>query len=69
MLIGNEAPNTFNNLGWMTDNANGVNGWTDGNNVQAGMDRDGIDGVDAPVAGVNRVFNFTYDPASQDPLT
>ena len=68
-LIGNEAPNTFNNLGWMTDNTNGVNGLTDGNNVEAGMDRVGPDGVDAPVPGVARVFDFTYDPEVQDPLT
>ncbi len=37
-LVGNEPPNTFNNLGWMTDGTNGVNGHTDGNNVEAGMD-------------------------------
>lgn len=70
-LIGNEPPNTFNNLGWMTDNTNGVNGHTDGNNVEAGMDLDGTtpinNGVDAPVPGVNRVFNFAYDPEVQDP--
>ena len=68
-LIGNEAPNTFNNLGWMTDGANGANGHTDGNNVEAGMDLIGPDGVDAVVAGVGRVFNFTYDPSAQDPAT
>ncbi|MEZ5418183.1 MAG: M36 family metallopeptidase [Vicinamibacterales bacterium] len=73
--IGNEAPYTFNNLGWITDNTNGVNGWTDGNNVEAGIDRNGTDGVDAPVAGTNRVFNFAYNPApgnpapGDDPLT
>ncbi len=37
-LIGNEAPYTFNNLGWITDGANGINGHTDGNNVEAGVD-------------------------------
>lgn len=68
-LVGNEAPNTFNNLGWMTDGVNAGNGWTDGNNVEVGLDRDGIDGVDAPVAGTGRVFNFTYDPQTQEPLT
>src|SRR4030095_9299363 len=57
-LIGNEAPNTFNNLGWMTDGTN----VTDGNNVQAGLDRNPPNGVDAPVTGVSRVFNFTYNP-------
>jgi hypothetical protein len=75
-LIGNEAPNTFNNLGWITDGTNGANGHTDGNNVQAGVDRDTTNGVDAPVIGANRVFNFTYTPAAgpnnsggTDPLT
>ncbi|MCY7345085.1 MAG: M36 family metallopeptidase [Pyrinomonadaceae bacterium] len=63
-LIGNEAPYTFNNLGWMTDGLNGVNGRTDGNNVEAGIDRDGTNGVDAPVLGTNRVFNFDYTPAA-----
>ncbi|MDQ4121911.1 MAG: M36 family metallopeptidase [Acidobacteriota bacterium] len=75
-LIGNEAPNTFNNLGWITDGANGTNGHTDGNNVQAGVDRDTINGVDAPVLGTNRVFNFSFTPGAgpnntggTDPLT
>jgi len=68
-LIGIESPNTFNNLGWITDGANGGNGWTDGNNVQAGIDRDRIDGVDAPVSGVNRVFNFACNPETDEPLT
>ena len=65
-LIGNEAPNTFNNLGWITDG----NNTTDGNNVEAGIDRDGSNGVDAPVTGSgSRVFNFAYDPEVDDPLT
>ena len=68
-LIGNEPPNVFNDLGWMTDNTNGVNGHTDGNNVEAGMDRMGGNDVDAPAAGVNRVFNYAYNPATDDPLT
>jgi hypothetical protein len=63
-LIGNEAPNTFNNLGWITDGTNGVNGHTDGNNVQAGLDRVAPDGVDAPTLGTNRVFNFDYTPGA-----
>ena len=66
-LIGNEAPNTFNNLGWMTDGANGANGLTDGNNVEAGLDIDGTNGVDAPVSGTNRVFNFAYTPNTDAP--
>jgi Fungalysin metallopeptidase (M36)/Bacterial Ig domain len=68
-LIGNEAPNTFNNLGWMTDGSNGVNGHTDGNNVEAGMDLVLPNGVDAPIPGANRVFDFAYDPAVQEPAT
>jgi hypothetical protein len=64
-LVGNEPPNTFNSLGWMTDGTN----LTDGNNVEAGIDRDGINGVDAPVQGVNRVFNFTYNPLTDEPVT
>src|SRR5581483_4291383 len=42
---------------------------TDGNNVEAGPDRDGADGVDAPVTGTNRVFDFAYDPQTDQPLT
>lgn len=75
-LIGNEAPNPgMNNLGWITDGTNGVNGHTDGNNVEAGLDRVAPNGVDAPVPGTNRVFNFDYNPApgnpgpGDDPLT
>ncbi|MBP7778253.1 MAG: M36 family metallopeptidase [Acidobacteria bacterium] len=62
-LIGNEAPNTFNTLGWMTD---GVN-VTDGNNVEAGMDLVSPDGVDAPVTGTARSFTFAYNPAPGNP--
>ncbi len=74
-LIGNEAPYTFNNLGWITDGANGVNGHTDGNNVEAGVDRVAPNGVDAPVPGTNRTFSFSYNPGpgnpppGDDPLT
>ncbi len=71
-LIGNEAPNTFNNNGWITDGAN----ITDGNAVEAGIDRDGTNGVDAPQTGApNRVFDSTWNPApgnpapGDDPLT
>jgi hypothetical protein len=71
-LIGNEAPYTFNNLGWITDNTN----ITDGNNVEAGIDRDGTNGVDAPQTGSpNRVFDSTWNPPpgnpgpGDDPLT
>ena len=63
-LIGNEAPNTFNNLGWITDNTNGANGTTDGNAVEAGLDIDGTNGVDpnGKADGTNRVFSFDYNP-------
>jgi len=55
-FIGNEAPYAFNNNGWITDGTN----ITDGNNVEAGIDRDGTNGVDAPVTGnPNRVFDST----------
>ena len=63
-LIGNEAPNTFNNLGWIPDNSNGTNGQTLGNNVSAGVDRDQVNGADSFVAGTNRVFNFSYTPGA-----
>jgi hypothetical protein len=66
-LIGNEGPLSFNNLGWMTDNTNGVNGWTDGNNVQAGLDVSSPDGIETIVGGVNRTFNSVYDPSVQAP--
>ena len=64
-LIGNEAPNTFNSLGWMTDGAN----HTDGNNVEAGVDLGAPNGVDAPVVGASRVFNFAYNPETDAPTT
>ncbi|MGI8787423.1 MAG: M36 family metallopeptidase, partial [Pyrinomonadaceae bacterium] len=62
-LVGNEAPYTFNNKGWITDG----NNTTDGNAVEAGLDRDGVNGVDATVTGANRVFNFAYNPAPGNP--
>lgn len=78
-LIGNEAPNTFNNNGWITDGAN----VTDGNAVEAGLDRVAPDGVDAPMPGDTacpgagcRVFSSpTWNPPpgsptpGDDPLT
>lgn len=67
-LIGNEAPNPGqNDLGWMTDNVNGGNGWTDGNNLQAGLDIDGLDGVDANLSGTGRVFSFDFNPPPGNP--
>lgn len=59
-LIGNEAPNTFNSKGWITDGGN----VTDGNAVQAGMDRDTTDGIDtnSEAQGASRVFSYTFTP-------
>jgi hypothetical protein len=72
IAIGNEGAYNFNNLGWMTDNTN----VTDGNNVEAGVDHDQVNGVDATVVGTSRVFNFAYTPAAganngpgDDPMT
>ncbi len=58
--VGNEPPYDFNNLGWITD---GVTK-TDGNAVQAGLDRDATDGVDTNSEAVSptREFRFTYHP-------
>jgi subtilisin-like proprotein convertase family protein len=66
-LIGNEGASSFNDLGWITDDTNGIDGWTDGNNVEAGLDIDGSDGVDAPVSGVNRVFSTAWNPPPGSP--
>jgi hypothetical protein len=60
-LIGNEPPNTFNNLGWMTDGAN----TTTGNNVDCGLDLSSPNGIDTngrAVGSPNRVFSFSYNP-------
>ncbi|MCW5955216.1 MAG: M36 family metallopeptidase [Pyrinomonadaceae bacterium] len=65
-LVGNEAPYTFNNNGWIDD---GVD-TTDGNAAEAGLDRDGSgtapsNGVDAngkPNGSSFRVFDFPINP-------
>ena len=70
-LIGNESPYTFNNNGWITDGAN----ITDGNAVEAGVDRVAPNGVDAPVSGDTacpgagcRVFSSpTWNPPPGSP--
>jgi hypothetical protein len=52
---------TFNNLGWIPDGSN----TTTGNNVDAGLDIDGTNGIDAngrAVGSPYRVFNFNYTP-------
>jgi subtilisin-like proprotein convertase family protein len=57
-LIGNEGDLSFNNNGWITD---GIN-LTDGNAVEAGLDVDGVNGVDAAsisVGAPNRTFLST----------
>ena len=72
-VIGNEGAFSFNNKGWIDDGAN----ITDGNNVQAGVDRVAPTGVDAPLTGTpNRVFDsLTWNPPpgspapGDDPLT
>ena len=69
-LIGNEAPYTFNNNGWITDGTN----ITDGNAVEAGIDRIAPDGVDAPMTGDGpcpgagcRTFTSTWNPPPGNP--
>lgn len=67
--VGNEPPYGFNNLGWITDGFNKL----DGNNVEAGLDReapnlgdldpDAIDPDSVPTGSPARVFNFPVDPA------
>ena len=77
-LVGNEGANSFNNNGWITDGTN----ITDGNSNEAGIDRDGVNGVDAPQVGDTacpgagcRVFSSTWNPPpgspapGDDPLT
>lgn len=70
-LIGTENGNPgMNNLGWMTDGTN----VTDGNNVEAGIDRVAPDGIDAtqpgdgpcPGAGC-RTFTSTWNPPPGNP--
>lgn len=59
--IGNEAPYTFNNNGWISDAIN----VTDGNNVESGLDLAAPEGVDAgtPAAGSPfRVFSSAWNP-------
>nr|MBP9109766.1 M36 family metallopeptidase [Pyrinomonadaceae bacterium] len=55
---------SFNDNGWITDGGN----TTDGNAVEAGIDRDGINGVDAAIVGSpNRVFSSTWNPPPGSP--
>ena len=59
--IGNEAPYTFNNNGWISNAGNE----TDGNALEAGLDRDPTNGVDVTngrAVGASRTFNFPVNP-------
>lgn len=58
--IGNEGVYAFNNLGWIADGETK----TDGNAIQAGLDRDGIDGVDpnGEAFSLSRNFTYSYNP-------
>lgn len=61
-LIGNEPPYTFNNLGWIPDGETR----TIGNAAEAGIDRDGTQGIDPngwAFGGVPRNFVYAYNPA------
>ena len=64
--IGNEAPYTFNKNGWINDR----NSTTDGNAVEAGIDRDGTNGIDPQghAIGISR-RNFVFNYTPGDPNT
>jgi hypothetical protein len=64
--IGNEAPYTFNNLGWITDGAN----TTDGNAVESGLDRVAPNGIDAGTQAAGnpvRSFSSLWNPPPGNP--
>lgn len=59
--IGNEAPYSFNNNGWINDGSNS----TDGNAVEAGLDREdptGVDPLGKPSGVPDRTFNYPFEP-------
>ncbi|HYP01541.1 MAG TPA: M36 family metallopeptidase, partial [Pyrinomonadaceae bacterium] len=62
----------FDDLGWITDGAGPTPtpATTTGNNVDAGLDRDGTDGIDPAgrPTSATRSFIYTYDPAVDDPI-
>ncbi|HJR07485.1 MAG TPA: M36 family metallopeptidase [Pyrinomonadaceae bacterium] len=62
----------FDNLGWITDGAGSTPtpATTTGNNVDAGLDRDGTDGIDPAgrPTSATRSFVYTYDPAVDNPV-
>ena len=64
-MVGNEAPNTFNNLGWMTDGLKRPTATTSGQ----GVDLVAPDGIESTVSGSNRIFDFQYDPQTDNPAT
>ena len=62
-IVGSELP-LYDNKGWIADGAT----TTSGNNVDAGLDVDSTDGIDSGGRTtmsdtVNRIFNFSYNPA------
>jgi hypothetical protein len=71
-LIGNEAPYSFNNNGWITDGGN----TTDGNNVESGLDRklpnsgaivavaSDTDPGGTATGSPSRTFNFPFVPGN-----
>ncbi|MEP7148421.1 MAG: M36 family metallopeptidase [Acidobacteriota bacterium] len=64
--IGNEAPYTFNNSGWITDGGN----ITDGNAVESGLDLvspNGIDPGTQATGSPNRVFTSLWNPPPGNP--
>ncbi|HEV7645579.1 MAG TPA: M36 family metallopeptidase [Pyrinomonadaceae bacterium] len=66
ITIGNEGPNSFNNNGWITDG----NNTTDGNNLEAGLDLDGNNVIDAgsqATGSPNRVFTSLWNPPPGNP--
>ncbi|HMS39496.1 MAG TPA: hypothetical protein PKE69_04665, partial [Pyrinomonadaceae bacterium] len=65
-LIGNGPPYQFNQLGWIPDGENR----TIGNAAEAGIDRDGINGVDNngwAFSNPNRTFVYSYNPSPGNP--
>jgi hypothetical protein len=65
-LIGNEAPFTFNNNGWITNGAN----TTDGNALEAGLDLIAPNGVDAGTQATgspSRTFTSLWNPPPGSP--
>lgn len=75
-LIGNEAPYSFNNIGWIPDDGLPVRtpalgNITDGNNVETGIDRTAPNGVDengwAFGTPATRAFGYAYNPGPGDP--